>query len=71
MLAPGPQPEVSPLAKRQSLVRLANDLGLAPLLLLAVDDELQRLVKSLHSLALASRHDDRPGPGAKGSGGSS
>ncbi|MCX5949172.1 MAG: FUSC family protein [Cyanobacteria bacterium] len=71
MLAPSPQPVVPPLAKRQSLVRLASDHGLAPLLLLAVDDELQRLVRSLHSLALASRHDDQPGPGAHRSGGPS
>ncbi len=69
MLASRPQPVVSPLAKRQNLVRLATDLGLAPLLLLAVDDELQRLVRSLHSLALASRHDEPPSPAATRRGG--
>ena len=69
MLASRPLPVVSPLAKRQNLVRLATDLGLAPRLLLAVDDELQRLVKSLHSLALASRHDEPPSPAATRRGG--
>ncbi|MFZ0408722.1 MAG: FUSC family protein [Cyanobium sp.] len=68
MLAPDPQPVVFPLAKRENLVRLATDLGLAPLLLLAVDDELQRLVRTLHSLALASRNDAQPSAGAKGLG---
>jgi uncharacterized membrane protein YccC len=65
MLASGSQAVVSPLAKRQNLVRLATELGLAPLLLLAVDDELQRLVRSLYSLALASRRDVLPLPEAK------
>ena len=58
MLTPGPELIVPPLAERQSLVRLATDLELPPLLLLALDDELQRLVRSLYSLALASRHDE-------------
>ena len=57
MLAPCPQQVVPALAKRQNLVRLTEELNLPPLLLLALDDELQRLVKSLHSLALAARHD--------------
>ena len=58
MLTPGPELVVPPLAERQTLVRLATDLELPPLLLLALDDELQRLVRSLYSLALASRHDE-------------
>jgi hypothetical protein len=41
-------------------VRQANALGLPPLLLLALDDELQRLVHSLHSLTLAGRWDRLP-----------
>ena len=48
---------VPALPKRQSLVRLAAGLQLQPLLLLAFEDELQRLVRSLHSLALAGRRD--------------
>jgi uncharacterized membrane protein YccC len=48
---------VPALPKRQSLVRLATGLQLQPLLLLALEDELQRLVRSLHSLALAGRRD--------------
>ena len=40
------------------LRRLAEARGLSPLLLLAFDDELQRLTRSAQSLALASRHDD-------------
>ncbi len=48
---------VPPLPQRQGLVRLAEGLQLQPLLLLALDDELQRLVRSLHSLALAGRRD--------------
>ncbi len=48
---------VPALPKRQSLVRLATSLQLSPLLLLALEDELQRLVFSLHSLALAGRRD--------------
>jgi hypothetical protein len=51
---------VAPLPPRPGLVRQANALGLPPLLLLALDDELQRLVRSLHSLALAGRRDGRP-----------
>ena len=57
MLEPRPQQAVPALVQRQSLVRLTEDLQLPPLLLLALDDELQRLVKSMHSLALAGRHD--------------
>jgi hypothetical protein len=45
------------LPQRQGLVRLASGLQVPPLLLLALDDELQRLVRSLHSLALAGRRD--------------
>jgi hypothetical protein len=48
---------VPALPKRQSLVRLATTLQLSPLLLLALEDELQRLVFSLHSLALAGQRD--------------
>jgi hypothetical protein len=48
---------VPALPKRESLVRLATGLQLQPLLLLALEDELQRLVRSLHSLALAGRRD--------------
>jgi hypothetical protein len=48
---------VPALVKRKSLVRLAERLTIPPLLLLAIDDELQRLVKSIHSLSLASRGD--------------
>jgi hypothetical protein len=48
---------VPALPKRQSLVRLASSLQLSPLLLLALEDELQRLVYSLHSLALAGQRD--------------
>ena len=51
---------VAPLPPRPGLVRQANALGLPPLLLLARDDELQRLVRSLHSLALAGRRDGLP-----------
>ncbi|MEI6031309.1 MAG: FUSC family protein [Synechococcaceae cyanobacterium ELA739] len=71
MLSQEPQLLVPPLVQRQSLVRLATELGLPPLLLLAVDDELQRLVKTLHSLALVSRRDDHPWSGASGSAGPS
>ena len=45
------------LPSRQSLVRLASGHQLPPLLLLGLDDEVQRLVRSLHSLALAGRRD--------------
>ncbi len=48
---------VAPLPQRSSLRRLAEARGLSPLLLLAFDDELQRLARSAQSLALASRHD--------------
>jgi len=71
MLSLDPQRLVPPLVRRQSLVRLAREQGLPPLLLLAVEDELQRLVKTLHSLALVSRLDDQPWPGAHRSAGPS
>ena len=52
---------VAPLPPRATLTRLAQAKGLSPLLLLAFDDELQRLTRSAQSLALASRHDgERP-----------
>jgi hypothetical protein len=57
MLMANGQRLVPALAKRKSLVRLAERLTIPPLLLLAIDDELQRLVKSIHSLSLASRGD--------------
>ena len=57
MLVSGGNAEVPALPSRQSLVRLASGHQLPPLLLLGLDDELQRLVRSLHSLALASRRD--------------
>jgi len=57
MLGSGGVDRVPALPQRQSLVRLATGLQLSPLLLLALEDELQRLVCSLHSLALASRRD--------------
>jgi len=57
MLLANGQRQVPALVKRQSLVRLAESLALPPLLLLAIDDELQRLVKSIHSLSLSSRSD--------------
>ena len=57
MLRSGATGAVPALPKRQSLVRLATGLQLQPLLLLALEDELQRLVRSLHSLALAGRRD--------------
>jgi len=57
MLRSGATGAVPALPKRQSLVRLATGLQLQPLLLLAFEDELQRLVRSLHSLALAGRRD--------------
>jgi hypothetical protein len=57
MLLANGQRLVPALVKRQSLVRLAEGLTIPPLLLLAIDDELQRLVKSIHSLSLASRRD--------------
>jgi hypothetical protein len=56
LLAEG-QRQVPALVKRQTLVRLAEGLTIPPLLLLAIDDELQRLVKSIHSLSLASGRD--------------
>lgn len=67
MLGSGPQSLLASLARRPTLVRLALTLDLPPLLLLAVDDELQRLVRSLHSLALASRLDHQPPPARPGS----
>jgi uncharacterized membrane protein YgaE (UPF0421/DUF939 family) len=57
MLASNDSAAVPPLPRRQSLMRLATSLQLPPLLLLALNDELQRLVRSLHSLALAGRRD--------------
>jgi hypothetical protein len=57
MLMANGQRLVPALVKRKSLVRLAERLTIPPLLLLAIDDELQRLVKSIHSLSLASRGD--------------
>jgi hypothetical protein len=57
LLGGGDADRVPALPKRQSLVRLATLLQLSPLLLLALEDELQRLVYSLHSLALAGRRD--------------
>lgn len=59
LAAPAAAP-VPALPPRQGLVRLAEGRGLPPLLLLALDDELQRLVHSLHSLALAGRRDGLP-----------
>ncbi|MCP9774258.1 aromatic acid exporter family protein [Cyanobium sp. WAJ14-Wanaka] len=53
LLHPSAGSECSPLPQRQSLVRLADQLRISPLLLLSLDDELQRLVKSIHSLGLA------------------
>ena len=51
---------MAPLPPRQGLVRQADSLGLPPLLLLALEDELRRLTHSLHSLELASRRDATP-----------
>ncbi|KRO91452.1 MAG: hypothetical protein ABR96_09340 [cyanobacterium BACL30 MAG-120619-bin27] len=45
------------LPERKRLQDLAQAQGLPPLLLLALDDELQRLTRSAQSLALASRGD--------------
>ncbi len=55
LLGPNPTPEVLGLPRRQRLPDLAQAQGLPPLLLLALDDELQRLTRSARSLALASR----------------
>ena len=57
LLGPNPTPEVLGLPDRQRLPDLAEAQGLPPLLLLALDDELQRLTRSAQSLALASRGD--------------
>jgi uncharacterized membrane protein YccC len=57
MLMVNGQQQVPALVKRQSLELLAERLRIPPLLLLAIDDELQRLVKSIHSLSLASCRD--------------
>ena len=57
MLVNGGNAAIPALPSRQSLVRLASDHQLPPLVLLGLDDEIQRLVRSLHSLALASRRD--------------
>ena len=48
---------IPPLPRRANLRLVAEAKGLSPLLLLAFDDELQRLARSAQSLALASRHD--------------
>jgi uncharacterized membrane protein YccC len=57
MLVSGDITDIPALPRRQGLVRLATALQLPPLLLLGLDDEFQRLVHSLHSLALAGRRD--------------
>jgi hypothetical protein len=57
MLVSGGNASIPALPSRQSLVRLASSHQLSPLVLLGLDDEIQRLVRSLHSLALASRRD--------------
>ena len=57
MLVSGGNAAIPALPSRQSLVRLASSHQLSPLVLLGLDDEIQRLVRSLHSLALASRRD--------------
>jgi hypothetical protein len=57
MLVSGGNASIPALPSRQSLVHLASGHQLPPLLLLGLDDEIQRLVRSLHSLALASRRD--------------
>ena len=51
---------VPPLPKRSNLMLVAEAKGLSPLLLLALDDELQRLARSAQSLALASLRDGQP-----------
>ena len=51
---------VAPLPGRDNLMLVARTKGLQPLLLLAIDDELQRLTRSAQSLALASRRDPAP-----------
>jgi uncharacterized membrane protein YccC len=51
---------VPPLPKRSNLMLVAEAKGLSPLLLLALDDELQRLARSAQSLALASQRDGEP-----------
>jgi hypothetical protein len=61
LLGPSPALEVLGLPERKRLQELALEQGLPPLLLLALDDELQRLTRSAQSLALASRgHGVRP-----------
>lgn len=57
LLSQTPGTEVLDLPERQRLTDLAQAQGLPPLLLLALDDELQRLTCSAQSLALASRGD--------------
>ena len=57
LLGPNPAAEILDLPERQRLPNLAQAEGLPPLLLLALDDELQRLTRSAQSLALASRGD--------------
>jgi len=51
---------ISPLPHRANLRLVAEAKGLSTLLLLAFDDELQRLARSAQSLALASRRDGEP-----------
>lgn len=55
LLSPNPAVVVPDLPARKRLTELAQAQGLPPLLLLALDDELQRLTRSAQSLALASR----------------
>ncbi len=58
LLAPHSNPAAKvPLPARQQLAPLAQQRGLPPLLLYALEDELRRLVSSAQSLALAGRHD--------------
>jgi hypothetical protein len=59
LVAPNGNPAARvPLPARQQLAPLAEQRGLPPLLLYALEDELRRLVCSAQSLALAGR----PGP---------
>jgi uncharacterized membrane protein YccC len=59
LVAPNGNPAAQvPLPARQQLAPLAEQRGLPPLLLYALEDELRRLVCSAQSLALAGR----PGP---------
>jgi uncharacterized membrane protein YccC len=56
-LLQGSEACVAPLPRRDNLMLVARARGLPPLLLLAIDDELQRLTRSAQSLALASLRD--------------